>query len=208
VGAFSQPLVDTSTFQVAELRGSPHWLTSSQSSQLWIDRQRTESPNPRESACYNVPRCVSRNAKTLGLQHFAPSSGPPDRAGVVHHRADELLVERQTVLNGKPTTHVKVGAKHTQSLSRLSLYLVDVRRPGQPCNKGDPKVPCCFDPLYWSSEQNWNSLGLWTHLVILAKSSAVLFETLIAVLQSRSQSSSLLREVSAYLFTMWIVWNR
>jgi hypothetical protein len=44
----------------------------------------------------NVPRCVSRNAKTLGLQHLqlsdvAAGSGPPDRTCVIRHRTDELL---------------------------------------------------------------------------------------------------------------------
>jgi hypothetical protein len=44
----------------------------------------------------NVPGCVSRNAKTLGLQHLqlsdvGVSRGPPDRACVVHNWTDELL---------------------------------------------------------------------------------------------------------------------
>jgi hypothetical protein len=47
----------------------------------------------------NIPGCVSRNSKTLGLQHLqltdvGVGSGPPDRACVVHHRTDELLVEQ------------------------------------------------------------------------------------------------------------------
>jgi hypothetical protein len=54
VGDFSQPLVGTSAFQFAELRGSPHQVTLSENSQLvlWCGRRRTESPNPRGFACY------------------------------------------------------------------------------------------------------------------------------------------------------------
>jgi hypothetical protein len=105
----------------------------------------------------NVPGCGSRNAKTLGLQHLqltdaGVGSRLPDRACVVHHRTDELLVDQHAVLNGKTAPPVKDGAKHAQSLSRLSPYLVDVRRPGQPRIKGYRKVPCCVDPLYWLSE--------------------------------------------------------
>jgi hypothetical protein len=53
VGDFSQPLFGTSAFQVTELRGSPHQLSSSQNSQivLWCGWRRVESPNPREFAC-------------------------------------------------------------------------------------------------------------------------------------------------------------
>jgi hypothetical protein len=72
----------------------------------------------------NVPGCVSRNAKTLGLQHLQLSdvgvnSGPPDRACVVHNWTDELLVEQHAVLNGKTAPPVKERAKHAQTLSRL-----------------------------------------------------------------------------------------
>jgi hypothetical protein len=57
----------------------------------------------------NVTGCVSRNAKTLGLQNLqltdvGMGSGPPERACVVHHRMNELLVEQHAVL--------KEGAKH------------------------------------------------------------------------------------------------
>jgi hypothetical protein len=66
---------------------------------------------------------------------------------------DELLVEQHAVFNGQTAPTVKEGVKHALSLSRLSHYLVDVRRPGQPRIKGYPKVPCCVDPLYWLSEK-------------------------------------------------------
>jgi hypothetical protein len=50
---FSQPLVGTSAFKVAVLRGSPHQLTSSRNSGsvLWCVRPRMESPDAREFAC-------------------------------------------------------------------------------------------------------------------------------------------------------------
>jgi hypothetical protein len=80
----------------------------------------------------NVPRCVTRNAKTLGLYHLrlpdvAAGSGPPDRTCVIHHRTDELLVEQHTVFDGQAASPVKEGAKHAQSLSLLLSHLVDVR---------------------------------------------------------------------------------
>jgi hypothetical protein len=48
------PLDRPGAFRVAVLRGSPHQLTSSRNSRsmLWCSRRRTESPNPREFACY------------------------------------------------------------------------------------------------------------------------------------------------------------
>jgi hypothetical protein len=67
-----------------------------------------------------------------------------------HHRMDELLVKQHTISDGQATSPIKEGAKHTQSLSCLSSYLVDMCRPGQPCIKGHPKIPCCFNPMDWS----------------------------------------------------------
>jgi hypothetical protein len=54
VGDFSQPLVGISAFQLAEIRASPHQITSIRNSQsvLWCGRGRKASPNPREFACY------------------------------------------------------------------------------------------------------------------------------------------------------------
>jgi hypothetical protein len=121
-------------------------------------------------------------------------STPPDQACVVHHGMDELLVEQHAVPDGQ-STPVEEGAKQAQYLSRLLPYLVGVSRPGKPCVKGYPQGTVLFRP----SPKSCGGLGLWTHLVVLAKSNAVLFETLIAILQSRSQSSSLLRYFSGYL---------
>jgi hypothetical protein len=50
VGDFSQPLVGTSAFQGAKLSGSPHQLILSRNSRC--GRQRMQSPNHLEFACY------------------------------------------------------------------------------------------------------------------------------------------------------------
>jgi hypothetical protein len=105
----------------------------------------------------NVPECVSRNAKILGLQLLyliivCVGSRPPDRACVVHHLADELLEEQYAISDGQATPPIEEGAKQTQSLSRLLPYLVDVSPPRKPSVKGYPKV-CCFNQLYWLSEK-------------------------------------------------------
>ena len=52
----------------------------------------------------NVPRCTSRNAKTLGLKNLQPHNvaacgGPPDGARTVHHWAHELLIQQNSVRN-------------------------------------------------------------------------------------------------------------
>jgi hypothetical protein len=88
----------------------------------------------------NVPGYVSRNAKTLGLQHLylinvCVGSRPPDRACVVHHLADELLEEQYAISDGQ-ITPVQEGAKQTQTLSCLLPYLVGVSRPCKPFVKG------------------------------------------------------------------------
>jgi hypothetical protein len=62
VSDFCQPLVGTSVFQGAELKGYPHRLTSSQTSDV-IGKKR----NPQNLAnlpVANVPRYVNCNAKT------------------------------------------------------------------------------------------------------------------------------------------------
>jgi hypothetical protein len=105
----------------------------------------------------NVPRCISRNAKTRGLYHLqlpdvAEGSGLPDWTCVIHHATNEVPVEQHTVSDGQAASPVKEGAKHTQSLSCLLSHLADVRLPGKQCMKGHPKIPRCFDPLYWLSE--------------------------------------------------------
>jgi hypothetical protein len=105
----------------------------------------------------NAARCVSPNANTFGLQHLplpdmAASGGQPNGACIVHHRTAELLTKQHTACDGQATSPINELARHALSLSYLSSNLVDVGRPGQPCIRGHPRIPCCFDPFYWLSE--------------------------------------------------------
>lgn len=89
---------------------------------------------------------------TLGLQHLehphtAASSVPPHGVSIVDHMADEPLIKQHTVPDKQATSPIKEGVEQAQSLRCLSSHLVNVYRPGQPCIKGHPKKPCCFDPL-------------------------------------------------------------
>jgi hypothetical protein len=58
----------------------------------------------------NVPSYTGIHAKTRGLMHpqlpdTDMNSGPPDGARAVHHWADELLLQQNSVPDGE-TTHV------------------------------------------------------------------------------------------------------
>jgi hypothetical protein len=104
-GLLQWPLVGTSAFQVAEIRGSPHRLSSSHTSQsvLWCDRQRMETQNSCEFLCYqrtNVrySQCEDTWVTTIEVVDMGAVSGPPHRAYAVHHRTDELLVELTAVI--------------------------------------------------------------------------------------------------------------
>jgi hypothetical protein len=97
----------------------------------------------------NVPRCVIRNAKTLGLQHLqlldvVAGKEPPDRTYVIHHRTDELLVEQHTVPDGQAASPVKEGAQHAQSLSHLLSHLLTSSQQSQHLNtRALTEVPKC-----------------------------------------------------------------
>jgi hypothetical protein len=93
-----------------------------------------------------------------------------------------LLDFIHSISDGQATS-VKEGTEQVECLSRLFSYLVDMCRPGKPSIKGHPEISCRFDPHY--------CLGLWMRLIV--KSIVVLLETLIEILQSRSQCSSLQR---------------
>jgi hypothetical protein len=106
----------------------------------------------------NVSRCVSRNAKTIGLQHLqlpdvAAGSGSLDRICVINHRKDKLLVEQHTVSDGQAASSVTERAKYPQFLSCLLSRLVHVHRPSKLSIKGHPKIPRCFDPLCCLSDE-------------------------------------------------------
>jgi hypothetical protein len=60
----------------------------------------------------NVPRFISRNAKTTGFQHLqlpdmTASSGPPDGASIAHYRTDELLIKQHTVSNEQASSSIR-----------------------------------------------------------------------------------------------------
>ena len=59
----------------------------------------------------DVPRCIGSNANTLGLQHLqipgmGVSGGPLERARIVHHGTDELLVQQNSIPEGEFTSPV------------------------------------------------------------------------------------------------------
>jgi hypothetical protein len=59
----------------------------------------------------DVTRCTRTNAKTLGLESLqlldvAASGVPPDGARIVHHWADELLVQQNSVSGGEAASPV------------------------------------------------------------------------------------------------------
>ena len=76
----------------------------------------------------SVPGCIGSNAKTRGLQHLqfldmGASGGPPDRTRIVHHGTDELLIQQNTIPDGKTASPVQERSQRSQSLCRLSdLY--------------------------------------------------------------------------------------
>jgi hypothetical protein len=59
----------------------------------------------------DVPRCTSSNAKTLGLEslqllNVAANCAPPDGTRTVHHWADELLIQQNSVPDGEAASPV------------------------------------------------------------------------------------------------------
>jgi hypothetical protein len=81
----------------------------------------------------NVPRCTSSNAKTLGLENLqlldvAASAAPPDGARTVHHWADELLIQQNSVSDVKAASPDKETAKHTHSLGSFLPGLYEMTR--------------------------------------------------------------------------------
>jgi len=59
----------------------------------------------------NVQGCIGSNAKTLGLQYLqfldvGAGSGPPDGTRLVHHGTDELLIQQNTISDGKTASPI------------------------------------------------------------------------------------------------------
>jgi len=60
----------------------------------------------------NVPGCTGSNAKTLGLQYLqfldtGAGGGPPNGTRVVHHGTDELLIQQNTIPDGKTASPIQ-----------------------------------------------------------------------------------------------------
>lgn len=115
----------------------------------------------------DVPRCTSTTAKTLGLKHLqlpdtGANSGLPDGARLVHYGTDELLIEQGSIPEGQTTLPVQEGTQHTQPLGSFLPFLIDMRRPGQPCINGHPRILGCS-----------TARGFWMGQPALAKSTAV-----------------------------------
>ena len=79
----------------------------------------------------NVPGCIGSSAKTLGLQDLqfldmGASSGPPNGTCIVHHGADELLIQQNTIPDGETTSPIQERTQRSQSPCRFLSYLIDV----------------------------------------------------------------------------------
>ena len=100
----------------------------------------------------DAPRCICSNAKTLVPKHLqfpdtVASGGHPDGARVVYQRTDELLLQQNTIPDGETTSH------HSQTLYRFLSRLIDVRRPGKPRSKVQPKITGSIYPEDWLPEE-------------------------------------------------------
>jgi hypothetical protein len=106
----------------------------------------------------NVPGCTGSNAKTLGLQllhslGMGASGGPPDRTRIVHHETDELLIQQNTIPDGKTASPFQERSQRSQPLYRFLSRLIDMFRPGEPFTKGHAKITVVIDPLDWLSKE-------------------------------------------------------
>jgi hypothetical protein len=141
-----------------------------------------------------VPRCVSRNAKTLGLQHLT------------WVRTADLQIDYALAITGKKfclQSNTPVLTDRTLLLLRrgpsTSNLWVAFFTNWLPCvgqvscvSRVTPRY-CAVSTHCISSPRNSTGLGFWMNLAALTKRTALLFETLMAILQSRSQRSSLSR---------------
>ena len=77
-----------------------------------------ELPNPREFACYSVPRSTGRNAKTLGLKYqqypdMGASCERPDGACVVSHSSVKLLIEQISISDRQIIPPIQESSQHS-----------------------------------------------------------------------------------------------
>jgi hypothetical protein len=100
----------------------------------------------------NVPWGIGSSSKTLRLQslqflNVGISGGSPNRARVVHHRTNELLIKQNAILDREAASPVQERTQYSQSLSSLLSHLIDMFRPGEPSVEGHPKITGGIGPF-------------------------------------------------------------
>jgi hypothetical protein len=102
----------------------------------------------------NVPGCIGSNAKTLGLHYLqfldmGAGSGPLGGARVAHHGTVQLLIQQNTIPDGKTASPIK---ERSQPLRRFLSHMIKVFRPGEPFIEGHPRMTGVIDPFDWLPE--------------------------------------------------------
>jgi len=88
-------------------------------------------------------------------------SGRPNGARVIHHGADELLIQQDSAPDGEITHPIQEGTQHTQSLSSFLSKLIDVRRPSESFIEDYTQITSSFDPLdSFPEEDLWSALNV------------------------------------------------
>ena len=77
----------------------------------------------------DVRRCARNYTQVLGVKNLEPpdvafGSMPPNWASVIHHGAYELLVQRQSVPDGKTAAPIEKWTEYPESLGCSSSNLV------------------------------------------------------------------------------------
>jgi hypothetical protein len=126
------------------------------------------------------------------------SGCPPNGTRIVHYVTDVLLIQQNTIPDGKTASPVQERSKNSLFLYRFPAHLVDMFRAVELFIKVNSKITCDVDPLDWLSEELYCS-GFCIRLPVLAKSIAELLETLMAILHSLNHCSRSLSKVSRYL---------
>jgi hypothetical protein len=157
---------------------------------LWWGRRTMESPDPRWFVCYHVPRYEDTWLQHLQLRDMVMTSRPPDGACIFHHRAEELFKRQHTVSDGQATFPIRRGSRTPRLRPVFHITWVTCADQVSCLSRVTPRYLLFRDSVL--ALRKTGPAWAW-RLAVLAKSIAMLFETLIAILQSRSQCSSLLR---------------
>jgi hypothetical protein len=78
---------------------------------------------------------------------------PPNGTRIVHQGTNELLIQQNTILDGKPASPVQERSKRSQSLCRFLHHLVDMFRPVVLFIKVNSKITVDVNPLDWLPEE-------------------------------------------------------